>query len=193
MRRTTALIPAAITALALAGCGSAGSASTAGTASGPASATAQAAASPSSSPDCTSQFIAWRDAGDGKAQLLAVETDLGQFSTAAGDVGSAMGSGSDASSAESALQSAAASLQSDDDAAEANLPPACVPGLRRDISQGLTEYSKAASDAQNAVSEIGSGSYTVADGDIKATVRAEDAGTAAIIKGAGAMKAFNNS
>jgi hypothetical protein len=188
MNRTTPAL-AALAVLTLAGCGSTVTIPAAST-STPAAARAQAAPSPS--PDCTSQMIAWRGTGGGLAQLSAVSGDLSGMGTASDSLEAALGSGSDASTAESALQSAASSLQSDDAAAEGNLPPSCVPGLRSDEGDALTDYSKAAGDAQNAVSELGSGSYAVADGDLTACSAAEAKGTAKLQAASRAITTYTN-
>ena len=58
---------------------------------------------------------------------------------------------------------------------------------------GLTDYSTTAADYENAVSELGSGSYSVADGDILAANAAGLAGNAKIGAAAKAIAAFNNS
>jgi hypothetical protein len=137
------------------------------------------------------QLISWRDGG-GMTQLNAIESDLGDVGTAATNLGSDLESGADASADEVALQSAAASLQSDDNAAEANLPPACVAGVRRDYGQGLTDYSRAAAEAQNAVTEISNGDTAVATGDIDAAGASEGAGTTEIGKASGAMERYDN-
>ena len=67
-----------------------------------------------------------------------------------------------------------------------------MPGLRSDEGQALADYSKAAGDAQNAVSEIGSGSYSVADGDLTAASAAEAKGTAKLNAASAAIAAYNN-
>jgi hypothetical protein len=154
---------------------------------GAASATASASA-----PDCTSQAVSWRDSG-GKSQLLAVATDLSAYQKAANALAAAMSAGSDLSSTESGFQSAAASLQSDAQAAEANPPPACIPNMRSDYQQALTDYSKGAADAQNAISELSSGSDNVALGDITAANKALNTGNVKFQTATNDLTAFNNS
>jgi hypothetical protein len=73
------------------------------------------------------------------------------------------------------------------------LPPVCVPRLRSDESAALNEASKAAIDCQNAVSEIGSGNYTVATGDFGAAAKAIEASGTKFNTASLAIEAFNNS
>ena len=119
--------------------------------------------------------MAWRDNG-GKTQLAAVSSDLTGVEDAGTTLAAAMNASTDLSGPESALQSAAVSLQSDAQAAEADLPPACIPGVRRAYGAALTDYSKAAADYQNGVSELGSGSYDVATGGRPGRQRGGDCG-----------------
>jgi hypothetical protein len=178
--------PLAIVILAAAGCGASAS-----TSAPPSSHPAAAVVRSSSPPSCAAQVITWRDSG-GSAQLTAVATDLTSIRSAGGALGAALAANADMSGPESALQSAAASLQSDAQAAEANLPPACVPGLRGAYGQALTDYSKASGDYQNAVSEMGSNSSAVALGDLEAGNAAATAGTGKLQTAAADMSAFNN-
>jgi hypothetical protein len=113
-------------------------------------------------------MISWRDDGGGGTQLTAVVTDMGNVQKAAVALGNDMSAGADTSADEGALQTAASSLQSDAQTAQSNLPPSCVPHLRRDYGAALNDASKAAIDCENAVSELGSGSYSVATADILA-------------------------
>jgi hypothetical protein len=157
-----------ILAAVIAGCGSSGTSSSAAAAASLApSASAPAASSVPASPDCQSQLISWRDNG-GSDQLKAVATDLGTVQSAVLAFVKDASAGADTSSDQSTLQADAASLQSDSQTAQTNLPPACVPNLRADYSAALNDAAKSAIDCENAVSELGSGSDSVAVGDIQA-------------------------
>ena len=157
---------------------------TAATGSAPAS---QAASAPS----CQAQAVSWKNNG-GASDADAIEGDLSGIQKAATSFQTAANSGGDLSGAESALQSASASLQSDAQSAEADLPPACIPGVRRPYAQGLADYSKAAGDYQNSVSELSSGSDDVAVGDVEAGTKAMNAGNGKINTAVTALKAFEN-
>src|SRR5205814_10492405 len=115
------------------------------------------------SPSCRSQVVAWRDGG-GKSEVDAVVSDLGIIQKAGSALGDAMSVGLDLSRPESDLQSAAASLQSDAQAGEADPPPSCVNGMRANYMRAMTDFGKAAADYQNCVSELSSGSDSVALG-----------------------------
>ena len=122
-------------------------------------------------PDCTSQVISWRDNG-GLSQLEAVITDMGNVQSSATALGTDLSAGADTSQDQASLQTAAASLQSDSQTAQANLPPSCVPNMRTDEGAALNDASKGALDCQNAVSELGSGNYSVALDDVNASTAA---------------------
>jgi hypothetical protein len=127
-----------------------------------------AAPAPSAlAPDCGSQVISWRDNG-GSAQLEAVITDMGKVQSSATSVGTDLSAHAKRSHDESSLRTAAASLQADARTAQTNLPPSCVPHLRADYTAALNDASKAAIDGQDAVSEMGSESYSVATDDVNA-------------------------
>jgi hypothetical protein len=149
---------------------SAGNAAATSPATGLASTTASASAPPS----CADQVISWR--GEGVPQMSAVENDLNNFDKASQALGSDLGTGTDPSADEAALQTASASLQSDTQAAAADLPPSCVPNLRQDYGASMTDYSKAAIDCEQAISELTNGDMTVALDDIDAAVAALNAG-----------------
>lgn len=163
---------------------------------GPGSNTAATGAAPASQaaapqPSCQDQAVSWKNNG-GASDADAIEGDLSGIQKAATSFQTAANSGGDLSGAESALQSASASLQSDAQSAEADLPPACIPGVRRPYAQGLADYFKAAGDYQNSVSELGSGSDDVALGDVEAGTKAMNAGNGKINTAVTALKAFEN-
>lgn len=185
-RRLPPLI-AALTIAALVGCGS----SAADSAAGQVSSAASAPAAPSS-PDCHSQAVAWRNAG-GQAQVNAITADLNSIQSAARSLAAAINNGTDESAAESALQTAAASLGSDSQAGEANLPPACIPGFRGDYGQALTDFSKAAADWQDGITELVGRDGNVATRDISAGTAADNAGNAKLSAAAEDLEAFDGS
>ena len=92
---------------------------------------------------------------------------------------------------EAALQQAAAGLQSDTATAQADLPPSCVPGLRRNVSAALTYYNKAAVEAGQSVTAADSGGYSLAASDLVAAGKAMGAGNRKIRKATAAIQAFS--
>lgn len=165
--RSSSAIATIVAALALAGCGS--SAGTGGTDSAGSAATRAAVGSLESSapasPSCQSQALAWKNGG-GASHLNPIVSDLSAIQDAF--------AGSDRSPA--ALQAAAASLRSDVHAAEAALPPPCIPGMRPAYGLALTDYSKAAGDFQDTASEQRNGNDSVALADAQAGTDAMGAG-----------------
>lgn len=169
-------------------------AATSTTSAGPtASAAAPASAAPAASapPDCGSQAVSWRDNG-GLNQLQAVDTDMGNVSSASAALGADLSAGAQSSQDEGSLQTAAASLQSDAQTAQANLPPSCVPHMRRDYSAALNDASKASIDCQDAVSELGSGNYSVALDDVNAANSAMTASGKKFQAASADVQAFNS-
>jgi hypothetical protein len=139
MSRTRATLAAAAAAVLAAGCG--GSAHHGSSSGSPA-----APSTHTSAPSCNDQAIAWRDNG-GLAQHTAIGTDLEKVSRA----GSAHSLGR--------LQGAITRLAADSRAALANLPPACIPGLRADYSTALHDFI-AAGDSANQGTLSGMGTAT---------------------------------
>lgn len=152
-----------------------------------------AAPVPSSSPppSCRSQLLSWRGSGAAN-QLQAVITDLGNVSQGASSLGSDLTSGADPSADESALQSAAASLQSDTQAAEDNLIPDCVQSGHEAEGAGLADFNNSAVDCENAITEIGSGDYSVAEGNMQAANAAMQSGSTEIGKASADLKPFDS-
>lgn len=185
--------PLIAAAIALAGCGSLSASSSGSSGSTAAQSVPSSVQAAPSSPDCNSEVVSWRDSG-GSAQLTVFTADLTAVYKADEEMANALDDGTSGSlsTAEGDLQSAAASLQSDAQAAEANLPPACVPHLKADYGAALTDYSKVAADCQNAVSELGSGSDDVAVSDIKAAIAQEDAGNGKLSAAGADITAFSN-
>jgi hypothetical protein len=171
-------------AVALTGCGSSGS-----TESTEASAAANNSVSSAPvSPSCQPKALAWKNGG-GASHIEAIVSDLSAIQKAFAATDNA---GTDSSSGESALQSAAASLRSDVQTAEAALPPACIPGLRLPYQQALKDYSKAAGDFEDTVSELRRGDDSAAMGDAQAGTNAIGAGDAKFDAADAALNTFVN-
>jgi hypothetical protein len=159
-----ALAIAAITSLALAGCASSHTGTTAAAASHP---PATVTVSATASQACADQALAWKNTGAAD-QVGTVGSDTTTLQGALYNLGTDMGAdGIAPASDQAAVQSAASSLQADAQAVQGSLPPACIPGARRDESAMLTSASKAAISCQDSISELGSANYTVADADIR--------------------------
>jgi hypothetical protein len=152
-----------------------------------AASTPSAAAQPRT---CMQQLVSWRDGG-GLAQLKAVTTDLSNSGTAMSSLGQDLSSGTDPTSDESTVQTSAGALQADIQAAQSNLPPACVPNMRQDESAALTDYNKGAIDGGQAVSELTSGNDEIAAGDLTAAASAINAGTTKLSAADSDVKSFS--
>jgi hypothetical protein len=118
-------------------------------------------------PSVSQQISDWFNGGGGD-QLKAIGTDAGTVSTdmqayAAGNLQPADGA---------TLQSDDARFQADIQAAQANLPPAGIPGLRTDYNAALTYYNTEATDLDNAVIAANAGDYAGADTDAQAGITA---------------------
>jgi hypothetical protein len=147
------------------------------------------ASSAQASPSCQSQALAWKNGG-GASHIEAIVSDLSAIQKA---FAATENTGTDLSGAESALQSAAASLRSDVQTAETALPPVCIAGLRLPYRQALTDYSNAAGDFQNTVSELRRGNDSVAMGDAQAGTNAIGAGDTKFDAADAALNRFGNS
>jgi hypothetical protein len=171
-----------------AGCGRAVSTSAAAEGHPPGS----PSASVPSSPDCISQAGSWVTGG-GRSQEDAALSNMAQFHKAIIALDAALSARTGMSGPASEVRSTAAPLKSAANALAANPPPVCIPGFRSDLGQAMTDYSTAAADAQNSVSEVGSGIYDVAARDIRAAAAAMYAGDGKIKAATRNLKAFNNS
>jgi hypothetical protein len=190
MNRTRTLMTATLAVLALAGCGSTAKDTPAGPQAVASTIPGITPAASSSGPDCATQFTTWRDSG-GLSDLQAVTSDLGTVSQAASALATDMDAGSLPPADEAALQQASAGLQSDTATAQADLPPSCVPGLRRNVSAGLTDYNRAAVEAGQAVTAADGGSYSLAASDLVAAGKAMGAGNGKIRKATAAIQAYS--
>jgi hypothetical protein len=166
-----------------------GSSSSGNPAAAAAAASTPAPANSAASASCADQVNSWRGQGGG-SQMSAVENDLDNFQKAGQDLVSDLNAGNDASADEAALQTAAASLQSDAQAAAANLPPSCVPNLRQDYGAAMTDYSKAAIDCEQSISELTNGDAAVATDDINASGALLGAGNGKVDAAAADIKSF---
>lgn len=164
LRQTATAAAFAATALTLlAACGT--TAST--TASPPPASTHAAVPAAAASPLCANVAVAWKNSG-GSGEIVAVGNDMTQLQTAVATMGTDMqASGAASASDSSAVQTAAVNLQTDAQTAQSGLAPACIPHARQDETAMLNFASKSAIACQDAISEIGSGSYDVADADIR--------------------------
>jgi hypothetical protein len=114
-----------------------------------------------SSAGCADQLASWDDHG-GLSRFDAIASDARREAEANGLLMTALSSGVGLAAAESAVQSAAAAIRSNTAAAEAYLPPVCIPHLRADEEAALRDYGKTAADYDNAISEIRSKNYGMA-------------------------------
>jgi len=170
MIRSTTLGGILITvALATAGCGAATSQS-----SRPAQRpTAPPAATPAATqpPSVSQQVSDWFSSGGGN-QLKAIATDSATVST---DLQTYAADGMQPADG-ATLQSDDATFQADIQAAQANLPPVGIPGLRTDYNAALTYDNAEATDLNNAVIAANAGDYTGATTDAQAGITAGNNG-----------------
>jgi len=138
---------------------------------------------------CQVQAAAWRHSG-GQAKFTAVQRDLFGEQNALQALTAAIGGGAALSGPVAALKFAAASMRSATRAVQANLPPACIPHMRRDARAVMTDYAKAARYCQDAIREVSGQSYTVAVTDIRAAKKAQGAGSAKMNTALADLKAF---
>lgn len=100
------------------------------------------------SPDCRAQVQAWLGGG-ASGQLNALESDFGSFGLVAKMfAGAADGAGASFSDIDT-VQSAAATIQADAQTMAADPGPACAPGVRHLLAEGVADYEKAAADADD--------------------------------------------
>jgi hypothetical protein len=137
-------------------------------------------------PSVSQQMTAWFNGG-GSAQLKAISNDTGTLQT---DMQAYVaGNLTDGTT----LQADDATFQSDVQAAQANLPPAGVPGLRSDYNAALTYYNTSATDLNNAVIAANSGEYNGAVADVEAGITAMNNGSAKLSAATADVNAYNSS
>jgi hypothetical protein len=137
-------------------------------------------------PSVSQQLTAWFNGGGG-AQLKAIGNDTGTLQT---DLQAYAASNLTDGTPPQADD---ATFQSDVQAAQANLPPAGVPGLRSDYNAALTFYNTSATDIDNAVIAANSGEYNGAVADVEAGNTALDNGNAKLSAATADVNAYNNS
>jgi hypothetical protein len=137
-------------------------------------------------PSVSQQMTAWFNGGGG-AQLKAIGNDTGTLQT---DMQAYVaGNLTDGTT----LQAEDATFQSDVQAAQANLPPAGVPGLRSDYNAALTYYNTSATDLNNAVIAANSGDDNGAVADVEVGSTALDNGNAKLSAATTDVNNYNNS
>jgi hypothetical protein len=160
--KRTAVIPFAVVAIVVTGCASHGG--TQGASQGSPQAVSASSSGP---PSCKTQIASWRSGG-GRADISAVFGDDSKLISAAKLMLKAIDDGTGLSNAESAMQTSAANLQADAQAAEADPPPSCVPGLSADWRAGMTDYAKASLKYQDGVDELSDDQGTTSVADLSA-------------------------
>jgi hypothetical protein len=137
-------------------------------------------------PSVSQQMTTWFNGGGG-TQLKAIGNDTGTLQT---DMQAYVaGNLTDGTT----LQAEDATFQSDVQAAQANLPPAGVPGLRSDYNAALTYYNTAATDLNNAVIAANSGDDNGAAADVEVGNTALDNGNAKLSAATTDVNNYNNS
>ena len=125
--------------------------------------------------------------GGGGDQLKAIGTDSDTIAT---DVQAYVaGNLADGTT----LQADDVTFQADIQAAQANLPPAGIPGLRADYNAALTRDNAAATDLNNAVIAANSGEYNGAVADVEAGITAMNNGSAKLSAATADVNAYNSS
>lgn len=127
-------------------------------------AAATAAAAPAS---CAAQMRSWVTGGAVK-RIGSFSADLGSFATAAKAFTADLDGGGASAGDVWGIRSSAAAIQSDAQGVEARPGPACVPGLRVNLSAAAGDYSKAAADADHGMSQYTAGDMNSAASDIGA-------------------------
>jgi hypothetical protein len=122
------------------------------------------AAAPAS---CAAQVQAW--VNDRAVQRIgSFSGDLGSFATAAQAFAADLGGGGASAGDVSGIRSTAAAIQSDAQGVEASPGPACVPGLRANLTAAAGDYSRAAADADHGMTQYTAGDMNDAASDIGA-------------------------
>jgi hypothetical protein len=129
-----------------------------------ASSAATAAAAPAS---CAAQVRSWVNGG-AVQRIGSFSADLGSFATAAQAFTADLDGGGASAGDVSGIRSTAAAIQSDAQGVETSPGPACVPGLRVNISAAAGDYSKAAADADHGMTQYTAGDMDDAASDIGA-------------------------
>ena len=129
---------------------------------------AGSAATPAAAPaSCAAQVRAWVNGG-AVQRIGSLGGDLGSFATAAQAFTADLGGGGASAGDVSGIRSAAAAMHADAQGVEARQAPACVPGLRVNLSAAAGDYSKAAADAGHGMTQYTAGDMNSAASDIGA-------------------------
>jgi hypothetical protein len=148
---------------------------------------ASSASAVSPAHSCKSQVASWSNGG--LSTIGAVYTDLSKLLIAGRSLSSDLSSGANPSAGESSIRTAAATVQADVQAADADLPPSCVPHYRKDLHSALTDIANAASQYRDAASDVSKGAR-VASKDISAAGRTENAAATKLAAAIADYKAF---
>lgn len=191
--RPLAGLAAAAVITALAGCGTAsapGPAVTAFAPSSPAAASVAPAVPVAATEDCAGQVTDW--SATGGPQLSALTADLQSAQQAAIAVAGDLGDGADPTADETSLQTALASLQGDAGALQGNLPPACIPGMRADLSAALADYTAASVTGQQGVTEISDGNDSGGAADLNSATAEMTKGNTKVAAATADVQAFSS-
>ena len=129
-----------------------------------ASSAATTAAAPAS---CAAQVRAWVNGG-AVQRIGSFSADRGSFASAARAFTADLDGGGASAGDVSGIRTSAAAIQSDAQGVEASPGPACVPGLRVNLSAAAGDYSKAAADAGHGMTQYTAGDMSSAAADIGA-------------------------
>lgn len=154
--------------------------------------TAGSAATTSAPASCAAQAQAW--VNDGADQRIgSFSGDLGSLATAAQAFAADLGNGGASAGDVSGIRSSAAAIQSDAQGVEASPGPSCVPGLRANLAAAAGDYSKAAADADNGMSQYMAGDMNEAASDIDAASSAIGNGNAKLTLANAAVSGYRAS
>lgn len=99
--------------------------------------------------------------------------------------------GADASADEATLGSDFSSMQTDIETLQGNLPPSCIPNMRKDLSAGLSDMISASVLGQAGVSNAQSGDYSQATTDLSAATADMNSGSDKISAATADAKAYS--
>jgi hypothetical protein len=153
---------------------------------------AHAATAAKAHPSCGAQAKAWFTGG-GKHQLSTLQADLKALGSATEKFAVDADNGSSTSSDVSAVRSDSAALRSAARKIGANPGPACVPGLRADLTAAAGDYSKAGLDDQDAMTKYSQGARAAAASDLRAFSAEIAAGGKKVKAASKAVSAFTGS
>ncbi|MGH3207373.1 MAG: hypothetical protein ACRDNO_06410 [Trebonia sp.] len=141
---------------------------------------------------CAAQVQAWVDGG-AVSRIGSFNGDLGSFGTAALAFAADLGDGGASAGDVSGIRSTAAAIKSDAQGVETRPGPACVPGLRANLTAAAGAYSKAAADADHGMSQYTAGNVNDAASDIGAAGSAIGTGNAKLALATAAVSRYKPS